>query len=163
MDWVLAILLFLHIGGSIIAFRPTYAFLILGPMAASEPAHRNFALRFQQRVATTLVAPLAVLQGITGLLLVWRIGFELFQRGSWLIVSIVLYLIALALAFGIMLPGLRTLVPATAGPPPAPPAGSASAGPPPHIAATARRARIAGMVNAALIVIIVFLMVTKAF
>lgn len=162
MDWVLAILLFLHIGGAILAFGPTYAFLLLGPMAASEPAHRNFALRFQQRVATRLVVPLAVLQGITGLLLVWRIGFELFQRG-WLIVAIVLYLIALSLAFGVMLPALRTLIPATAGPPPAPPAGSAPAGPPPHIAATARRARMAGMVNAALILIIVFLMVAKPF
>lgn len=162
MDWVLAILLFLHIGGAILAFGPTYAFLLLGPMAAGEPAHRNFALRFQQRVATRLVVPLAVLQGITGLLLVWRIGFELFQKG-WLIVAIVLYLIALGIAFGIMLPALRTLVPATASPPPAPPAGSAPAGPPPHIVATARRARLAGMVNAVLIIVIVFLMVTKPF
>lgn len=162
MDWVLAILLSLHVGGAILAFGPTYAFLLLGPMAASEPAHRNFALRFQQRVATRLVVPLAVLQGITGLLLVWRIGFELLQRG-WLIVAIVLYLIALALAFGVMLPALRILVPATAAPPPAPPAGSAPAGPPPHIVATARRARLAGMVNAVLILVIVFLMVTKPF
>lgn len=162
MDSLLAILLFLHIGGAILAFGPTYAFLLLGPMAASEPAHRNFALRFQQRVATRLVVPLAVLQGITGLLLVWRIGFELLQRG-WLIVAIVLYLIALAIAFGVMLPALRILIPATAGPPPAPPAGSAPAGPPPHIVATARRARLAGMVNAALILIIVFLMVAKPF
>ena len=162
MDWILALLLFLHIGGAVLAFGPTYAFLLLGPMAAAEPAHRNFALRFQQRVATRLVVPLALLQGVTGLLLVWRIGFELFQRG-WLIVSIALYLVALAIAFGVMLPALRTLVPATSGPPPSPPAGGAPAGPPPHIVATARRARMGGMVNATLVMVIIFLMVTKPF
>jgi len=103
MDWILLILLFLHISGAILAFGPAYAFLFLGPMAAGEPEHRNFALRFQQRVATTLVVPLAVFQGVTGVLLVWRISFELFTA-LWLIVSIVLYLIALGIAFGVMRP-----------------------------------------------------------
>jgi hypothetical protein len=49
---------------------------------------------------------------VTGLLLVWPIGFEFLQRG-WLIVSIVLYLIVLAIGFGVLVPALRTLVPAT--------------------------------------------------
>jgi len=162
MDWVPALLLFLHIAGAVLAFGPTYAFLFLGPMAAAEPAHRNFALRFQQRVATRLVVPLAVFQGITGLLLVWRIGFDLLTRG-WLIVSIVLYMIALGIAFGVMLPALRTLIPATSGPPPTPSAGGVPAGPPPHVVATAKRARLGGMINAGLVLIIVFLMVTKPF
>jgi uncharacterized membrane protein len=163
MDLTLAILLFLHIGGAILAFGPAYAFLFLGPMAAGEPAHRNFALRFQQRVATSLVIPMAVFQGITGVLLVWRISFDLFTRG-WLIVSVVLYLIALGIAFGVMLPALRTLVPATAGgPPPAPAGGGPPPGPPPHIVATIRRARLGGMLSATLVLIIVFLMVTKPF
>jgi uncharacterized membrane protein len=162
MDWVLAILLFTHVAGAIVAFGPTFSFPFLGSMAGSEPQHRNFALRYQQRVATRLVVPLAVLQGVTGLLLVWRIGFDILSRG-WLLVAIVLYLTALAISFGIMLPALRTLIPATSGPPPTPPAGSAPAGPPPHLAAIARRARMAGFVNMALILTIVFLMVTKPF
>lgn len=74
---MLALLLFLHVAGAVLAFGPTYGFLFLGPMAAAEPSHRNFALRFQQRVATRLITPLAVFQGVTGLLLVWRIGFAL--------------------------------------------------------------------------------------
>jgi uncharacterized membrane protein len=163
MDWLLAIPLFLHVGGAILGFGPTYAFLFLGPMAGREPPHANFALRFQQRVATRLVIPLAVLQGVTGLLLLWRIGFDLLQRG-WLIVAIVLYLIALAIAFGVMLPTLRRLVELTSGPPPAPPPGSPPpSGPPPHVAALVRRGRLAGMTNATLILVIVFLMVTKPF
>lgn len=163
MDWVLAILLFLHIGGAILGFGPTYAFLILGPMTAGEPAHANFALRFQKRVSRGLVAPLAVLQGVTGVLLVAYIGFELFQRG-WLIVSIVLYAITLAIGFGVLIPSVRKLVEATSAPPPAPAPGAAPpSGPPPHIAAIIKRARMGGMVNAVLVMVIVFLMVTKPF
>ena len=161
MDWVFAILLFMHIAGAILAFGPTYAFLFLGPMAAREPEHRNFALRFQERVAHSLVTPLALFQGVTGLLLVWKIGFEILTRG-WLIVAIALYLTALAISFGILLPALRVLIPATSGPPPTPPAG-APAGPPPHIVATVRRARLGGLINGLLVLTIVFLMVTKPF
>ena len=161
MDWVFAILLFMHIAGAILAFGPTYAFLFLGPMAAREPEHRNFALRFQERVANTLVTPLALFQGVTGLLLVWKIGFQILTRG-WLIVAIVLYLVALTLAFTIMVPALRTLIPATSGPPPTPASGAPS-GPPPHMVAIVRRARLAGIVNGVLVLIIVFLMVTKPF
>jgi uncharacterized membrane protein len=163
MDWVFAILLFLHIAGAILAFGPTYAFLILGPMAGAEREHLNFALRFQHRVATRLIIPLALFQGVTGFLLVAYVGFELFQRG-WLIVSIVLYVIALSIAFGIMLPSLRVLIPATSGPPVPPASGEpGAAGPPPHIVKARNRARMGGMINAALVLTIVFLMVTKPF
>ena len=162
MDWVLLILLFLHVAGAIVGFGPTYAFLILGPMAGAEPPHLNFGLRLQQRIATRLVVPLAVFQGVTGLLLVWRIGFEILSKG-WLLLAIAFYLTALAISFGILLPALRTLIPATSAPPPAPTPGQPPAGPPPHIVAVRDRARLGGMINAILILAIVFLMVTKPF
>ena len=161
MDWIVAILLFLHVGGAVVGFGPTYAFLILGPMAGQEREHLNFALRLQQRVVTRLVVPLALFQGVTGLLLVWRVGFELLQRG-WLLTAIVLYVVALAISFGILLPALRLLIPATSAPPP-PAGGGAPGGPPPHIVAARDRARLGGMINAALVLVIVFLMVTKPF
>jgi uncharacterized membrane protein len=163
MDWGFAILLFLHIFGAVLGFGPTYAFLILGPMTAAEPAHGNFALRFQKRVSHGLVAPLAVLQGVTGVLLVAYIGFELFQRG-WLIVSIILYAITLTIGFGVLIPSVRKLVEATSGPPPtAIPGAAPPAGPPPHIAAIIRRARLGGVTNALLVMVIIFLMVAKPF
>jgi uncharacterized membrane protein len=163
MDWVFALLLFLHVGGAIVAFGPTFAFPILGPMAGKEPAHVNFALRFQKRVATTLVIPLALLQGVTGLLLVWKLGFELLTRG-WLLTAIVLYLSALVLSIGFGLPTINKLIEATSAPPPAPAPGSPPpSGPPPHIAALVKRGRRIGYGQTALIVAIVFLMVTKPF
>ena len=159
MDWVLALLLFLHVAGAIVGFGPTYAFLILGPMAGAEPPHLNFGLRLQQRIATTLVVPLALFQGVTGLLLVWRIGFEVLSRG-WLLLAIALYLAALAISFGVLLPALRTLIPATSGPPPAPAPGQPPAGPPPHIVAVRDRAKMGGRINAILILLIVALMIS---
>ena len=163
MDWVLAILLFLHIMGAIVAFGPTYAFILLGPMAGREPQHANFALRYQYLVSTRVIAPLAVFQGITGLLIVWWAKINLFAT-TWLLVAIVLYVIALVISFGILIPTARKLLAATSAPPPPPEPGAAPpSGPPPHIAALVRRARMAGMVNAILVLVIVFLMVTKPF
>ena len=163
MDWVLAILLFLHIFGAIVAFGPTYSFILLGPMAGREPQHANFAVRYQHLVSTRMVLPLAVLQGVTGLLIVWRTGINILAT-PWLLVAIVLYLIALAIGFAILIPTASKLVEATSTPPPPPaPGDPPRSGPPPHIAALVRRARMAGMTNAILIVVIVFLMVTKPF
>jgi uncharacterized membrane protein len=163
VDWVLAILFFLHIGGAILAFGPTFTFPILGPMAGREPQHVNFALRFQKAVAYKLIVPLALLQGVTGLLLVWKISFDLLTRG-WLLVAIAIYLFLLTLSIGVGLPNLRRLIEATSAPPPPPPPGSAPpSGPPPHIAAMVVRGRRIGMIQTILIVLIVFLMVTKPF
>lgn len=163
MDWILAILLFLHVGGAVVAFGPTFAFPFIGAAGGREPQHVNFALRVQERISQRLVFPLALVQGVTGLLLVWRIGFDLLTRG-WLLLGIALYLTALAIAYFVLIPTGHRLIEATSGPPPAPPAGApAPSGPPPHVAALVKRGRTFGMVNAVLILIIVFLMVTKPF
>jgi uncharacterized membrane protein len=162
VDWVFAILLFLHIGGAILAFGPTYGFPLMQGIAAREPQHLNFALRVQKRIASTLVTPLALFQGVTGVLLGLYVGVEVFQRG-WLILSILLYLTALAISFLVLYPSLRVLIPATSGPPPAAAEAGAPAGPPPHVIKARDRAKLGGMVNSVLILVIVFLMVTKPF
>lgn len=163
MDWVLALLLFLHIGGAILAFGPTYTFPILGPMAGREPQHGNFALRFQHRVATRLILPLAIFQGVTGLLLIWRVGYNIFATG-WLLAGIALYLVLLGMNIGIGLPTASRLIALTSAPPPAIPAGSPpTSGPPPEVTALVRRGRLLGMVSAVLVLVIVFLMVAKPF
>jgi uncharacterized membrane protein len=163
MDWVLMILLFLHAGGAILAFGPTFTFPILGPMAGREPQHGNFALRFQHRVVMRLILPLALFQGVTGLLLVWRVGYNIFTTG-WLLAGIGLYLVLLGMNIGIGLPTAKRLIALTSAPPPATPAGSSPpSGPPPEVAALVRRGRLIGMLSAVLILVIVFLMVTKPF
>lgn len=159
MDWVFVILLFLHIGGAILAFGPTYGFPLMLGIAAKEPQHLNFALRVQKKIASTLVTPLALVQGVTGLLLAWRVGFDVLRQ-PWLIIAIILYLIALTISFTVLYPALRILLPATAAPPPAPAEGGAPAGPPPQVIKARDRAKLGGMINSLLILIIVALMVS---
>ena len=65
------ILLFLHVMGAILAFGPTFAFSIMGAMAAKEPQHANFSARQSAHDQQPARLPLAILQGITGLLLIW--------------------------------------------------------------------------------------------
>jgi uncharacterized membrane protein len=163
MDWLLAILLFLHVGGAILAFGPTYAFAFFGPMGGREPQHLNFVLRLQDRIASRQVLPLAIFQGVTGLSLIWKLGIDVFSRG-WLLLGIALYLFALGSSLFILVPTLEKLIEATASPPPPPEPGTPPrSGPPPHIAALIRRGRTTSMINAALILVIVFLMVNKPF
>lgn len=170
MDWVLLILLFLHVAGAVVAFGATFAFPFIGSMGGKEPQHVNFALRIQEHISKRWVFPLALLQGVTGLLLIWRISdighvsfIDVLARG-WLLTAIVLYLATLAIAYLVLIPTGAKLIEATSTPPPPPPPGaSAPSGPPPHIAALVARGRMFGMINSLNILVIVFLMVTKPF
>jgi len=166
MDWVLLGLLFLHIFGAILAFGPGYSFMILGPMAGAEPQHAGFAIRFQRRVTMRMIVPLALFQGVTGLLLVWKTGINLFTT-LWLLTAIILYVIAIAISLGFGLPTLNRLVALTSAPPPQPPqpqpGDAPRKGPPPEVAKLVRRGRLVGIAQSVLVVLIVFLMVTKPF
>ena len=89
-------------------------------MAGKEPQHVNFALRFQRALRRGLILPLAIFQGVTGLL-IWFGG-----RGStcsatyWLLVAIVLYVIALVTRIRRRIPTADKLIEATSAPPPPP-------------------------------------------
>ncbi len=73
-------------------------------------------------------------------------------------------MIALVLSIGVGLPTVNKLIAATSATPPAPAPGAAPpSGPPPHVSALVKRGRQIGMIQAVLIVVIVFLMVTKPF
>lgn len=170
MDWVLAILFFLHVAGAVVAFGPTFSFPFIGNAGGKEPMHVNFALRLQNTIAERLVWPLALLQGVTGLLLVWRVSsvanvsFVSFLTQGWLLLAILLYLVALGTSYFVLLPTLHKLIELTSTPAPPPaPGAPAPSGPPPAVAALVARGKRGGMLNAVLILVIVFLMVTKPF
>jgi uncharacterized membrane protein len=154
------VVLFLHIGGAIAAFGPTFAFSIIGAMGGAEPMHTNFSLRVTERIIHRLVEPLAIFQGITGVLLIVLRGWNVFAL--WLVVAIVLYAITLTFSLFYAVPTLHRLVEATSTPPPAPPPGSPPpSGPPPHIAALVQQVQRNGMLQGIILVAIVLLMVFK--
>jgi uncharacterized membrane protein len=153
--WI-AIFLFLHVMGAIIAFGPVFAaFPIIGPMGGKEPQHANFAARVTETISKTRVTPLAIFQGITGLVLIFLTGFNPFTQ-LWLGLGIVLYVIALGYAMAVQTPVTRRIVELTSSPPP-----PGASGPPPELMAAVKRAQQGGMLLSALVFVIVVLMVTK--
>lgn len=148
-------LLFLHILGAVIAFGPGFALSFFGAAAGREPQHANFTLRTSAVVATRLIIPLALFQGVTGIGLLLVEGTDILAA-RWLLVAIALYAIALYIALGLNLPNLRRLIELSS----APPAGGA---PPAELIVRAGRSRQYGMAMSGLIVVIVFLMVVKPF
>ena len=149
-------LLFLHVMGAILAFGPTFAYSIMGAMAGREPQHANFSARQTAAIGNKLVYPLAIFQGITGLLLIWAGGINVTSK-PWLMLGILLYIIALTYALTVQRNALHRFIELST----PPPAGTPPGPPPPELSATVKKIQRGGMFLAALIVTIVFLMVVK--
>lgn len=147
-------LLFLHVMGAILAFGPTFAYSIMGAMAGREPQHANFSARQTEAIGNKMVYPLAIFQGITGLLLILAANID-FKAAPWLGIGIVLYIIALTVAFTVQGNALHRLIELTSTPP------APGSPPSPEIPATVKKIQRGGMFLGLLIVVIVFLMVVK--
>ena len=117
MNIWLAIFLFLHVMGAIIAFGPTFAFPIIGAMGGKEPQHANFATRVTETIVEQRVLPLAIFQGITGVALIVVTGINLLAT-RWLLLGIVLYLIVLGYNIFIGGPNVKKIIELTSTPPP---------------------------------------------
>jgi uncharacterized membrane protein len=85
---------------AVVAFGPTFAFGVIAGMAAREPQHGLFALRLTERIERRIVLPAALTMPISGGLLVWSESIQL-TSAHWLLMSIVLYVLAIAFAVGI--------------------------------------------------------------
>ncbi|MFN2465708.1 MAG: DUF2269 family protein [Candidatus Dormibacteria bacterium] len=160
MNWVL-FWLFLHIAAAIIAFGPTFTFPIIGAMAAKNPQFGHFAAEVSHKIERGLVFPVAMTMLVSGIGLIISSGRNL-TKSPWLAIGIALYLIAVSIAFFVLIPNTGKLVEATAGgPPPGGPPPGEHAGPPPHIAALVKKNQVGGMILTALLITIIFLMVVK--
>lgn len=166
------LLLFIHVLGAIIAFGPAFTFPIIGAAGGREPMHANFAIRLSDRISKVQVVPLALLQGITGLGLIYFGNIDLF-KSTWLLIAIPLYVVAIGYALFVQKPAAEKVIELSGGTPAAgaapggapaggPPAGGPPAGgPPPELLAAITKVQRGGMLLVGLIVVIVFLMVTK--
>ena len=148
-------LLVLHVLGAIVGFGPTFAYTIMGAMAGREPQHANFSARQTAAISNGLVYPLAVIQGVTGVLVFVSAPSSEFKTGWWLALAILLYITALIFSLTLQRNALHHLIELTATPP--------ALGTPPsaEIRATVGKIQRGGIFTAILIVTIVFLMVVK--
>lgn len=146
------LLVFLHVLGAIVAVGPAFAFPLFGSMAAREPAHANFATRLNHLIEDRIVAPIVLLTGVTGVALIWYRGIPLLDGAyRWLLVSIVVYAVAMTVSLFVQRPTLLRVIELTGGP----------AAPGPELAATVRRVGRNGIVLTVLTLAIIYLMVVK--
>jgi uncharacterized membrane protein len=154
---LLPFILFLHVLGAIAAFGPAFAFPIIGAMGGREPQHGNFATRVSATISDRVVIPLAIFQGITGVLLIWASGRDLSSPSErWLGLSIILYAIALGYALFVQRRHVHRVIKLTSAPPP-----PDATGPPPGLPQEVAAVQRGGIILTLLIVAIVFLMVVK--
>lgn len=157
MSDLVPLFLFLHILGAIVAFGPTFAFPIIGSLAAKEPQHRPFVARMNLRILTILVIPFALSMAVTGGLLIWAAEWPL-GTSRWLDISIAVYLLAILLSLLVALPNSRRIAALVSQ---APAGGPPAGGPPPELLARIRRGQLLGYLQSVLLLVIVFLMVFK--
>jgi hypothetical protein len=156
LNWFLFWLL-LHIAAAIIAFGPTFVFPLIGSLLEKNPQNAHFAVELMHQMETRLIIPVALTMLVSGTGLLISANINVLAT-TYLLVAIILYLIALAIAFLNQLPTTAKLLVATAaGPPPGAPPGP----PPPHITALINRAKAGGQIQTVLLLIIIFLMVIK--
>src|SRR3954468_8090119 len=163
MSLLLAVFLFLHVMGAIAVFGPTFVFPIITSQARKSPQNFPFAATLSEYIERRIVIPGAIVQGITGLILIVLLGVNPFTDAPWrwLLPAIALYLIAIGFAIGVQAKNAEKMVHLTANMPPGPPPAGAPAGPPPEIVATGKALQQGGMFLTVLIVLIVVFMVTK--
>ena len=149
------LVLFLHVLGAIIVIGPSFAFPLIAGQARRSPQNSHFAALVTDVIERKIIIPGAIVQGITGVLLIIALGADLTSPPwRWLIVGIVLYLIAIGYAVAVQAPTVAKMVELTKTPP-------GPEGPSPELLATAKKAQRGGMFLGLLIVVIVFLMVVK--
>ena len=143
------VLKFLHVVFAIIAVGFNASYGIWLARAARERDHEAFALRGVKVLDDRFANPAYALLLVTGLLMVWVGDLDLTQ--FWLLTALVLYLAAIALGLLVYTPTLRRQI-----------AVLESAGPDaPEFQALSARGTTVGITLAVIVVVIVFLMVTK--
>src|SRR5438874_111875 len=92
--------LFVHILSAIIAFGPTFAFPLIGPMIGKEPMHGNFGFRVLETLEDRLVIPFALSMPVSGVAMVIAGPVRLGQ--PWLLIGILLYATAVVISLTIL-------------------------------------------------------------
>ena len=107
MNWFL-FWLFLHILAAIIAFGPIFVFPLVGVLAAKQPQYIAFAVTINHAIEQRLVLPVGATMLISGSGLIWVANINFF-RTPFLIIAVVLYLAALGIGSGVLLPNTQKM------------------------------------------------------
>lgn len=108
----LRIILFLHVLGAILGFGPTAAFGLLtslGERLGGEA--RQGIMEGVHAVATKMATPFDLLQPLTGVLLIFKLGLNKgFFTHEWLWIGILLYFVMMGVVHAVALPTVKKIV-----------------------------------------------------
>ena len=159
MSPLATIFLFLHAMGAIAAFGPSFVMPIIASQSRKMPSATLFGLKVSDVIERRLIIPLGLFQAVTGIGLIWTVGFDL-TATHWLAVGIVLYVIAIAFAILVQARTVESMIHVIeSAPPPAP--GTPPGPPPAAFLALAKRAQQGGILLSVLLVLIVYFMAIK--
>lgn len=146
------ILLFLHVLGAIAGFGPTFALAIVGAKTkGAGPEVGKALLSVAHSIEHIFVLPVAViLQPLTGVLLIFALGLQA-DMPIWLSAGIGFYLLATALSLVVQRTALNKMLDIAHG----------RGGAPDDLPALGKKMATTGQILTLLLVVIVFLMVTK--
>jgi uncharacterized membrane protein len=133
------------------------ALMLLTAERRRMPGHDAFAAVVRNAIQRKVMIPGAIIQGITGVILIPLGGFDLTKPDSrWLISSIVLYLIAMAVVLAVQAPAAARVVTLTTDV-------AADAAPTAEAELTTLERRLArsGMLFSVIVVVIAVLMATR--
>ena len=161
-DGMYHFLFFLHISASIVGFGGVVLNGVYGAQAKQRPGPGGLAITEANYFVTKKICEIAIylvpLFGF-GLIGMSDSAWEFSQ--TWVIESIVMYVIALGIAHGVLIPNAKRMIELqremAAGPPPA-------GGPPPQVAqmeAAGKKLAAGGMTNNLLLIAILVLMILK--
>ena len=154
--------LFLHVLGAIAVFGLVVAFPLMNVQAGRSPDRRYFIAELIEVIERQLVLSGAVLQGLTGAALIGLGDRDLASpEGRYPIISIVLYLAAIALGILVQLPATNAMVHLTGERPALPLPGIPNPSTPEEVITVVRRLAWSSRFMVVLIVAVVFLMVVK--
>ena len=71
---MLQLLLFLHVLGAIVVFGPSFAFPLIASQARKSPQNGHFAAVVTDVIERRIIIPGAIVQGVTGVLLILVLG-----------------------------------------------------------------------------------------
>jgi hypothetical protein len=137
-------------------------FPVIASQAQKSPQNVPFAAVLSAFIERRIVIPGAIVQGITGVILIFLIGADLTSSAyRWLVGGIILYLVAIGFAILVQDKNAEKMVELTRNMPSGPLPAGAPAGPPPEVVETGKKLQQGGVILTVLIVLIVILMVVK--
>lgn len=149
-----ALALLIHVAGAIIGFGPSFAFMIMGPLAGRTGGPQALGMmKAVLAVQEKLLIPVSALtQPLTGIVLIFESGRnQNFFNFEWLWISIVLYIIAFYLSLFVQRPALQQMVALAE-------SGKADT---PEFGALGKKTKTFGPILTVLVATIVFLMIAK--